>query len=178
MSEDPVTPAPPPAAGAGARPQSRLRRALLVPLLLPAWFAPSSILRIFFHRLRGVRIGRGCEIGYHVVIDHQYPQLVRIDDGVAISANACLIAHDHSNVRTMRGSGSRVKPIRVRRQAFVGIGAIILPGVEIGERAVVGAGAVVPRNVEAKAVVAGNPAQPVVASDDASAAPRPGVPEA
>jgi acetyltransferase-like isoleucine patch superfamily enzyme len=48
----------------------------------------------------------------------------------------------------------------VDRRAFIGTGAIVLPRLHIGEDAVVGAGAVVTRDVAAGAVVAGNPARP------------------
>ena len=55
--------------------------------------------------------------------------------------------------------GSR--PIKVGRSVFIGARAIILKGVEIGDRAVIGAGAVVTRNVPASTVFAGNPAREV-----------------
>jgi acetyltransferase-like isoleucine patch superfamily enzyme len=56
----------------------------------------------------------------------------------------------------------------IRRGARVGGGAVLLPGVEIGEEAFVGAGAVVTRNVPAKMLVVGNPARVVrqVAEDE------------
>jgi putative colanic acid biosynthesis acetyltransferase WcaF len=52
-------------------------------------------------------------------------------------------------------------PIVVGREAFVGARAFVLPGITIGERAVVGAAAVVTKDVEAKNVVVGNPARPL-----------------
>jgi acetyltransferase-like isoleucine patch superfamily enzyme len=52
-----------------------------------------------------------------------------------------------------------VKGPTIRRGARIGGGAILCPGVEIGEEAFVGAGAVVTRDVEARAVVVGNPAR-------------------
>lgn len=55
----------------------------------------------------------------------------------------------------------RTAPIRVERGAFVGARAFVLPGVTIGEHAVVGACAVVTKDVAPHAVVAGNPARPL-----------------
>jgi acetyltransferase-like isoleucine patch superfamily enzyme len=47
----------------------------------------------------------------------------------------------------------------IRRGAYIGVGAIILPGVTVGEGAIVGAGSVVTKDVPRLSVVAGNPAR-------------------
>jgi acetyltransferase-like isoleucine patch superfamily enzyme len=52
-----------------------------------------------------------------------------------------------------------IKGPTIRRGARIGGGAILLPGVEIGEEAYVGAGAVVTKNVEPRMLVVGNPAR-------------------
>jgi acetyltransferase-like isoleucine patch superfamily enzyme len=52
-----------------------------------------------------------------------------------------------------------IKPVRVKRWADIGVNAVLLPGVTVGEGAIVGAGAVVTRNVPDYAVVAGVPAK-------------------
>lgn len=51
------------------------------------------------------------------------------------------------------------KPIHICRRAWIGAGVTILPGVTVGENAVVGAGSVVMRDVEPDTIVAGNPAK-------------------
>ena len=51
------------------------------------------------------------------------------------------------------------KPVRIKRNVWIGANATILPGVTIGENAVVGAGSVVTKDVPDNAVVAGNPAR-------------------
>jgi len=52
-----------------------------------------------------------------------------------------------------------IAPVTVRRGADIGTSAVLLPGVTIGEGAIVGAGAVVTRDVEPFAIVAGSPAR-------------------
>ncbi|MCK5534925.1 sugar O-acetyltransferase, partial [bacterium] len=54
---------------------------------------------------------------------------------------------------------SKVSPVIIRKRAFIGTGAIILPGVEVGESAVVGAGAVVTKDVVPGITVIGIPAK-------------------
>ncbi len=76
--------------------------------------------------------------GVHIYVsNHQYtdPDIPIIDQG------SCKFSH-----------------VVLRKGCWIGANAIILPGVEIGENAVVGAGSVVTRNVPARVVVAGNPA--------------------
>ena len=53
------------------------------------------------------------------------------------------------------------KAVHIKRHAWVGAGAIVLPGVTVGENAIVGAGSVVTKDVAANTVVVGNPAKPV-----------------
>jgi acetyltransferase-like isoleucine patch superfamily enzyme len=51
------------------------------------------------------------------------------------------------------------RPVKIGRDVWVGTGAIILPGVIIGDYAIIGAGSVVTKNIPIKAIVAGNPAK-------------------
>jgi acetyltransferase-like isoleucine patch superfamily enzyme len=65
------------------------------------------------------------------------------------------------------------QPVVIERGAFLGIRAVILQGVTIGENAYVGAGAVVDRSVPARTVVVGNPARPVRTWDPGAGEWRP-----
>ena len=74
---------------------------------------------------------------------------------VGQEAYLCTGTHDFSSPALPL----QTAPIRVGADAFIGVRAIIMPGIRIGERSVVGAGSIVTRDVPPGAVVAGNPAR-------------------
>ncbi|MEJ7615978.1 MAG: acyltransferase [Pyrinomonadaceae bacterium] len=111
---------------------------------------------------RGAAIGRRCKISSHTFICEG----VTIEDEVFVGHGVNFINDKHP--RATRADGTlqtsadwKLVSTVVRRGASIGTGATILSGLEIGERAIVGAGAVVTRDVAAGAVVAGNPAGPL-----------------
>ncbi len=127
-------------------------------LLLPAWYLPASSLRAAFHRWRGAHVARSAEIGYFVILDNLYPDKVFIEDRATVSARTTILAHDESMAYT--GQGAEVLgETRIGAGAFVGVHCVILPGVTVCARAVVGAGSVVTRDVPPESVVAGVPAR-------------------
>ena len=107
--------------------------------------------------------GRNTYLGDHVylnvscvIIDNNE---VRIGHHVMIGPAAQIYTAAHLLGATARNEGwEAAKPIVIEDNVWIGGGAILLPGVRIGRNAVVGAGAVVTRNVPEDTVVAGNPA--------------------
>lgn len=83
---------------------------------------------------------------------------ITIDDGVFIGPGVKITTEAHPETPELRHN-LIVKPIVIRRNAWIGAGAVILPGVTIGENSIVGAGAVVTRDVPDNMVVAGIPAR-------------------
>jgi maltose O-acetyltransferase len=86
---------------------------------------------------------------------------ISIEDGVVISSRVTILSssHDHNSHESMPYDGRDVlRPVRLKKAVWIGYGALILPGVTIGEGAIVGAGAVVTKDVEPGAIVGGNPA--------------------
>ena len=83
---------------------------------------------------------------------------ITIEDNVMIAANASLISNNHDpydrQVLTCR-------PVLIKKGAWIGAGATVLPGVSVGKYAIVGAGAVVTKDVPDYAVVLGAPAKVV-----------------
>jgi len=128
-----------------------------------AWLLPYSPLRVFFHRLCGVRIGRGAYVGNFVVMDGQYPEYITIEDEASIAPFAMILTHSgaspfHQRLNLYHKGPQRV---RIKRGAWIAAGAIILPNVVVGEGAIVAAGSVVTSDVPDYAVVAGIPAKQI-----------------
>jgi len=99
---------------------------------------------VFRNVLCTILDGNEVRIGHHVMI------------GPAVQIYTA--AH-HLKAETRIQGWEVAKPIAIEENVWVGGGAIVLPGVRIGRNAVVGAGAVVSRDVPANTVVAGNPAR-------------------
>ncbi|MCM1151833.1 MAG: sugar O-acetyltransferase [Alistipes sp.] len=83
---------------------------------------------------------------------------ITIEDGVFLGPGVKILTEHHPEDPEQRHR-LLVRPVIVRRNAWIGAGAIILPGVIVGENAIVGAGAVVTKDVPDRAVVAGVPAK-------------------
>jgi len=65
------------------------------------------------------------------------------------------------DIQMVRQGAAHIKPVRIGNDVWIDTRAIILPGVQIGDGAIIGAGSVVTRNIPALAVVAGVPARVV-----------------
>jgi maltose O-acetyltransferase len=101
----------------------------------------------------GVFLNFGC-----VVLDVAE---VSVGAGAQIGPGVQILTADHPRDPDERRAGVEFgRPIRIGANVWIGAGALILPGVTIGDDAIVGAGAVVTRDVPAGAAVVGNPARP------------------
>ncbi|WP_178990252.1 acyltransferase [Winogradskyella schleiferi] len=105
-------------------------------------------------------INKGSRIGDYTIID--VVDDISIGENVAIGPNCIIYTHDHvytnRNVPAWKG-GLVKKPIIIEDGAWIGSGVTILPGVIIGKRAVVAAGSVVTKNIEAESIYGGIPAK-------------------
>jgi UDP-2-acetamido-3-amino-2,3-dideoxy-glucuronate N-acetyltransferase len=109
---------------------------------------------------KGARVGRHCKVSSHTFICEG----VTLEDEVFIGHGVNFINDKYPRATNSDGglqteADWKVVPTVVERGASIGTGATILAGVRIGERAIVGAGAVVTRDVPAGTIVAGNPAR-------------------
>jgi acetyltransferase-like isoleucine patch superfamily enzyme len=109
----------------------------------------ATSLRVKIHRKRGVKIGKNVFIGSDVYIDDFSPEYILIEDNAEINARCIVLAHD----------GVKVKSVKIRKGALIGVGTVIFPGVEIGEGAIVGGNSTVSRDIPPKALAFGSPAK-------------------
>jgi len=114
----------------------------------------------------GVEVkGKPLYISSDLNLDGSDYKKIIIGNGVVISSEVRLLIHDYSVnkvIRTKVNSNSEVRKISkiiIEDHAFIGLRATILPGVKIGENAIVGACSVVTKDVPSNTVVAGNPAK-------------------
>jgi acetyltransferase-like isoleucine patch superfamily enzyme len=129
--------------------------------------------KILFLRTQGVRIGTDCDIITKANNFGSEPWLVEIGNHVTLTLGVTFITHDASSrlfrdkIHGMnRHFGNRYGTIRILDNSFIGINAIILPGVTIGPDSIVGTGSLVTRTVPPSTVWAGNPARHICTLDE------------
>lgn len=109
-----------------------------------------------------INYGKHTKIGKHVFINFNCTLLdlggITIEDHVLIAPNVCLLSEGHP-VSPKNRHALVPRPVHIKKNAWIGAGAIILPGVTVGENAIVAAGAVVSKDVPDNTVVAGIPAR-------------------
>jgi maltose O-acetyltransferase len=105
-----------------------------------------------------IRLGAGAFLNLNCVI-LDVAEVV-IGERTQIGPGVNILTADHPRDAAGRASGLEFgRPIRIGRDVWIGGGAVILPGVSIGDSAVIGAGSVVTRDVPAGATAFGNPAR-------------------
>ena len=119
---------------------------------------------VFFHKLRGVHVGKKSRIGRGVILDDRNPDLIYIGAGVAITSGVMILCHQRDLTNYKPGMYAMHCPFKegkviIKDGAHIGIGSIIMPGVTIGEGAVIGAGSVVTRDIPPYCVAVGTPAK-------------------
>lgn len=103
------------------------------------------------HRYK-MDIGKNCRISWKAHLDKSVnPKGVHIGDNTWILSGAMILAHDHC--RNMK------KDTFIGNDCVIGVRALILPGVSIGDQVVIGGGSVVTKDIPAHCIAAGNPAK-------------------
>lgn len=121
---------------------------------------PFSSMRVLVIRLCGIRIGKGCYVGFNVAFDTNFPELITIGDRVTISHNVSVYAHTITPVESrLAGVYHSTAAVKINDGAWLSAGSMVVPGVEIGADCMIGAGTVVTRCTQPGSLYAGNPAR-------------------
>ncbi len=109
---------------------------------------------------KNATIGANCKIQSHTFICEG----VTIEDEVFVGHNVTFINDSYPRATTASGKPQteadwKVEPTLIKKGASIGSGATILGNITVGERAIVGAGSLVNKDVEPDSIVAGNPAR-------------------
>lgn len=119
---------------------------------------------VFFDDISRVNLGKNCMINRNVQFHLGYAKVatISIGDNVFIGMNTVFLCVTHAMGNYTQRAGRNVyKEINVGNGVWIGANALILPGVSIGEGAVVAAGSVVIRDCAPNCLYAGNPARKI-----------------
>jgi acetyltransferase-like isoleucine patch superfamily enzyme len=130
-----------------------LRVSLNFLLLLIVRYSPSLRLKLPCLRLMGVKAGKHVSMALQATVDIFYPELIEIGDNSIVGYNATILAHEYMI------EAHRTGKVIIGKNVLIGANATILPGITIGDNAVVSAGSLVNHDVPAGAFVGGVPAK-------------------
>jgi len=116
-------------------------------------YLPFLSWKIRLYRAIGMRMGSRVSVGLGAVVDIFFPEMVSIGDNSIIGYNTVILGHEFL-VKELRTG-----PVKVGKNVMIGANVTILPGVEIGDGAVVSACSLVNADVPAGALVGGVPAR-------------------
>lgn len=115
-------------------------------------------------RKMGCHVGEDVFIGDYVRVDTSHADMITIEDRVSIASGCRLLCHQRDFSDYCVGDdymklGYIVKPIVLKKGCLVGMESFVMPGVTIGEGAIVGAGSLVTKDIPAWTIAAGRPAK-------------------
>lgn len=112
----------------------------------------------------GMHIGNDVWLPGSTWIDTSYCFLISIDDHCGFGEECLILAHDAQMDEFL--DMAKVGRVTIHKSCHIGARTVILPGVEIGPRTIVGASSVVSRSLPAETVCAGNPARVICSLDE------------
>lgn len=109
-------------------------------------------------RTSGARVGKNVFLGEQVYIELENAKYLTIDDGVVVAAFSKIILHD-SSLNNVNGFDLLYGKVHLGRNAYIGADVMILPGSDVGENTIVGAGSLVKGVLKPNSVYFGRPAK-------------------
>ncbi|ANE46828.1 acetyltransferase [Paenibacillus swuensis] len=115
-------------------------------------YTPSLRMKNWIYRhVLGMQVGKESAFALMVMVDVFFPERIRVGDNSIIGYNTTILTHEYLIKEYRLGD------VRIGSNVMIGANCTILPGITIGDGAVVAAGSLVHRDVEAGAFVGGNP---------------------
>lgn len=132
---------------------------LLSPIL-PRKLRP-AILRVI-----GCKVGKDVFIGDHVRIDSGHADMIYLEDHVHVAGGCRLLCHQRNLSNYCVGDdyaklGYKIAPIHLKKGCLVGMESFVMPGVTVGEGAIVGAGSLIAHDIPDWTIAVGRPAKVV-----------------
>ena len=129
---------------------------------------------VAYLRKRGVNIGENVRFysPSSCLVDMTCPWILTIVNNVNITHGVVILTHDASwgTLKRWEGNRGRIlgyqRPVTIGNNVFIGVNAIIKPGVRIGDNVIIGLGSVVTKDCESNSVYAGNPARRITSIED------------
>jgi acetyltransferase-like isoleucine patch superfamily enzyme len=132
-------------------------KALYLKFAIRTFFAKRiQFLRNLRYRLKGYDVHRSVIFERQLHLDRLYPSGIHIKENCLIASGTTILSHDHCK---RVNNQPLLVDTYIGKNCFIAVGATILPGVKIGDEVIVGAGAVVTKDVPSNCIVAGNPAR-------------------
>ena len=132
---------------------------IMTPISVRKW-------RPWLVRRMGAHVGKNVAIGYHVRIDSGHADMIYIEDYVQLTGGCRVLAHkrdltDYHVGDNAADFGYKVEPVRLCKGCQIGMESMIMPGVTVGEGAIVGAGSLISKDIPAWTIAVGRPAKVV-----------------
>ena len=115
--------------------------------------------RYYKYKFAGYDIKKSTIMEGGLILDKVYPSGIHIGENTLIARGAVILCHEHVKRDKINKRLPLIKETFIGDNCFIGINALILPGVTIGDEVIVGSGSVVTKNVPSNTIVAGNPAK-------------------
>ena len=124
------------------------------------------MLRPFLIRRLGAKVGKGVFIGDNVRIDENHANLITLDDYAHVTGGCRLLCHQRDLRNYRKGDNAAKLPYRlgnihIGKGVMIGMESLIMPGVTIGDGAIIGAYSLVTKDIPAWTIATGRPAKVV-----------------
>lgn len=111
-----------------------------------------------------VSIGDNCYINFNMTLVDDLD--ITIGDGCLFAPNVMITTTGHPADPELRKKGMYSFPVNIGNNVWIGMGAVILPGVTIGDNSIIGAGSVVTKNIPANVIAFGSPCRVIREFDE------------